>query len=74
MGADLTEFKSFTTCLDSESRGYAIGESDKIRLVHNSFAKPETFLQDDEKDDKYNQKGDAYHFVAYLPFEGHVYE
>lgn len=74
LGEDLREFKAFSTVLDSESRGYAIGESDKLRLVHNAFARQESFLQDDDKDDPRQKKGDAYHFVAYVPYQGQVYE
>ena len=52
-----------------------IGESDVVRIAHNSFARPEVFVSDDEK---YSKKGtkteEAYHFIAYVPFEGNVYE
>ena len=40
----IQEFRDFSQHLDSESRGYAIGESELIRNVHNSYARPEPFI------------------------------
>lgn len=95
--AFLSRFDSYY----STDPGYAISNSDIIRTAHNSFARPEVFVSDDEK---YSKKGkdknialpqcfpisltliffclqyiggrseDAYHFIAYLPFNGCVYE
>jgi ubiquitin carboxyl-terminal hydrolase L5 len=75
IGAALSEFREFTMWLDPESRGIEIGNHARIRAVHNSFARPEPFVMDDE--DKKNRKGkeqEVFHFVAYIPFQGHVYE
>lgn len=75
IGTALSEFREFTMWLDPESRGMEIGNHERIRTVHNSFARPEPFVMDDE--DKKNRKGEeqeAFHFVAYIPFQGHVYE
>jgi ubiquitin carboxyl-terminal hydrolase L5 len=58
--------------LDPKDRGLALGNSDAIRTAHNSFAHPEPFFFSGKKKAK---EGDAiYHFVAYVPFKGHVYE
>ena len=76
-GPVLGELKAFTSQLDPESRGMVIGSSDAIRAAHNSFARPEPFLQDeddDSKDSKNKQSEDVYHFIAYVPFRGSVYE
>jgi ubiquitin carboxyl-terminal hydrolase L5 len=75
IGSALSEFREFTMWLDPESRGIEIGNHERIRTVHNSFARPEPFVMDEE--DKKNRKGkeqEAFHFVAYVPFRGHVYE
>jgi ubiquitin carboxyl-terminal hydrolase L5 len=75
IGTALSEFREFTMWLDPESRGIEIGNSQLIRGAHNSFARPEPFVMDEE--DKKNRKGkeqEAFHFVAYIPFQGHVYE
>lgn len=73
IGDNLREFKSFSLALDSESRGFAIGDCDSIRLIHNSFARPEPFFSEESKA-QHGQKEDAYHFIAFVPFEGKVYE
>jgi len=71
IGDTLTEFKQFTDGLDEESRGYAIGSSDKIRTTHNSF-RPNVSLEISQDEDK--KKGDAFHFVSYVWHKGTVYE
>ena len=57
---------------DSESRGLAIGNSDTIRLTHNSFARNDSFFIEESK--LKSGKGDAHHFIAYVPYGGNVYE
>ena len=72
LGGVLNNFREFCLPLDSYSRGLAIGESEDIRKLHNSFAKPEPVLiqgsRKAEKDD------DVFHFVAYMHKEGCLYE
>jgi ubiquitin carboxyl-terminal hydrolase L5 len=76
LGEDLGNFKSFAGAgIDSESLGVAIGSHDLIRTVHNSFARPDPFVADDEdKDNKKGKSEDVYHFVAYVTHNGNVYE
>lgn len=74
LGDELTEFKSFVSILDPESRGMAIENSDRIREVHNSFARNEPFMTEDSKHDKNAEHEDAHHFIAFLPHMGCVYE
>jgi len=71
LGTTLSEFKLFTEGLDDESKGYAIGSSDSIKNIHNSF-KPNISLEISHDDDK--KKGDAFHFVSYIWHKGTVYE
>lgn len=76
LGEALSDFKAFSTeGLDSESLGLAIGSHDLIRNAHNAFARPDPFVMDpEEKKNLLDKGGDAYHFVAYVPFQGMVYE
>ena len=71
LGDTLSNFKQFTDGLDEESRGYAIGSSEKIRTTHNSF-RPNVSLEISQDEDK--KKGDAFHFVSYVWHKGTVYE
>lgn len=72
IGPKLAEFRDFTQAFDSEMKGEAISNSDMIKEAHNSFARPEPFCIDDSK--LSSGKGDAYHFIAFVPHEGAVYE
>lgn len=75
IGEQLGELKSFTQSLDPESKGLAIGNYEPVRLAHNAFARADPFIQDD--DDKKRRSGeteDAFHFIAYIPFRGCIYE
>ena len=73
LGDELAEFKSFGSMLDGETRGMAIGSSDSIRVTHNSFSRPEPFISEEVKAQR-GEKEDVYHFIAYVPFRGSVYE
>lgn len=73
IGPELAEFKAFSLALDCESRGYAIGDCERLRVVHNSFARADPFFIEEAKN-AHAEKEDAFHFVAYIPFQGRVYE
>ena len=53
-------------------KGTSIGNSEVIREVHNAFARPELFVG--EQVIRSAKDEDAYHFVAYIPHNGVVYE
>ncbi|KRX04035.1 hypothetical protein PPERSA_12482 [Pseudocohnilembus persalinus] len=71
-GSELQYFKQETKDFDPQLRGEALSNQELIRTVHNSFQKPEPFDFYQDPNDK--QKGDAYHFISYVPFKGKVYE
>jgi len=71
LGSTLTEFKDFSQAFDPHMRGLTLSNSDKIRDVHNSFARQQLF-EFESRDDK--KEEDAFHFIAYIPFKGRLYE
>jgi ubiquitin carboxyl-terminal hydrolase L5 len=71
IGGELSTFKAFTQELPADARGMAIGHCSPIRTAHNSFARPEPFVFDGKKA---TEDDDVFHFVAYVPVDGQVYE
>ena len=74
LGETLNCFKEFTLSLPYDMRGDMIGQQELIRAKHNSFARNDPFISTQDKDVSDKEKGDAFHFVAYTPVHGNVYE
>lgn len=72
VGSQLREFKEFTAGFPAEFRGEALSNSELIRDVHNSFAKSSPFV--DETQRVATEDDDVYHFIAYTPINGVLYE
>lgn len=72
IGDALKDFREFTMALPPEFRGEALSNSELIRDVHNSFAKSSPFA--DETQRTTGEAEDVYHFVAYTPIGGTLYE
>ncbi|KAI1423755.1 ubiquitin carboxyl-terminal hydrolase [Xylaria sp. FL1777] len=72
IGTPLREFRDFTMVLPPEFRGEALSNSELIRDVHNSFAKSSPFV--DETQRTSGEPEDAFHFIAYTPVHGTLYE
>jgi len=69
VGENLKNIKSFSTGMTSEDKGWAIGNSEVIREVHNSFARQDPFtIEEDEKQAK--EDDDVFHFIGYVPHGG----
>eukprot|EP00754_Rhynchopus_humris_P041740 Rhum_TRINITY_DN25282_c0_g2::Rhum_TRINITY_DN25282_c0_g2_i1::g.181722::m.181722/K05610/UCHL5, UCH37; ubiquitin carboxyl-terminal hydrolase L5 len=69
-GTALKEFKEFTGPLSADQRGECLGAHETIRDVHNSFARTQCFTFEGSA----SEDDDAYHFTAYIPKCGAVYE
>ncbi|MCJ1255090.1 hypothetical protein MMC24_002906 [Lignoscripta atroalba] len=72
IGSQLRDFKDFTGAFPSELRGEALSNSELIRDVHNSFARASPFI--DETQRTATEDDDVYHFIAYTPINGTLYE
>ena len=72
VGSSMREFKEFTAGFPAEFKGEALSNSELIRDVHNSFAKSSPFV--DETQRVATEDDDVYHFIAYTPINGILYE
>ncbi|KAF9026184.1 ubiquitin carboxyl-terminal hydrolase [Podila verticillata] len=73
IGEELTNFKAFVSDFPAELKGHAISNSDVIRTIHNSFARSDPFIND-MHDPNAKEKEDLFHFIAYTPVNGNLYE
>ena len=67
-----SEFKDFVKDFDSDFKGMTLSNSEKIRTIHNSYAKQTVFEVD--KSMIRTSKEDPFHFVTYLPINGKLVE
>jgi ubiquitin carboxyl-terminal hydrolase L5 len=64
LGDTLTAFKEFTAGLPPRDRGNCLEACDAVRIAHNSFARPEPFINDERRATK---SDDVFHFAAFVP-------
>ncbi|CAI7677519.1 unnamed protein product [Penicillium pancosmium] len=73
LGTELASFKDFTTGFPPELRGEALSNSEAIRTAHNTFAKSSPFADETTRPQD-EEGGDVFHFIAYTPINGTLYE
>ncbi|KAJ5332713.1 Peptidase C12 [Penicillium brevicompactum] len=74
LGPELQSFKEFTTGFPAELRGEALSNSEAIRSAHNSFARASPFADETARPQDEENSADVYHFIAYTPVNGKLYE
>ena len=72
IGPHLRDFKQFTADMPPDLKGLTLTNATIIRNAHNSFRPPDTALM--LKQSKKGKAEDAYHYVAYLPILGRLWE
>lgn len=73
LGKELKSFKDFTNGFPAELLGEALSNSEAIRTAHNSFARASPFADETARPDE-AAAADVYHFIAYTPVNGVLYE
>lgn len=73
IGPTLRDFREFTMVLPPEFRGEALSNAELIRDVHNSFSKSSPFVDETQRNPD-DPTEDAFHFIAYTPINGKLYE
>lgn len=70
LGPTLSDFKDFTKAFDPNLKGVSLSNSEQVKKVHNSFARQQVF----EYDASAPKSDENYHFIAYMPINGRLYE
>lgn len=74
IGPELHSFKDFTAGFPPELRGEALSNSESIRTAHNTFARASPFADETARPQDDGPGADVYHFIAYTPVNGTLYE
>ena len=74
IGDELTNLRAFSTGLPSREKGHVIGNSEKIRIAHNSFTRQDPFVMDEESRPAGGKDEDVFHFISFVPFKNQLYE
>lgn len=76
LGETISNFGEFSDAFDPDLRGETISNSEEIRAVHNSFSRPNPFIDEEDKDNREQDENNdgLYHFISYMPINGKLYE
>lgn len=73
IGPELNNLYQFSMGLPAKDKGHAIGNSEKIRVAHNSFTRQDPFFMEEETKPA-TDDDDVFHFISFVPFNGQLYE
>ena len=79
IGPTLVQLKTFSTGLDAESKGYAIGNMPELAAAHNNHARPDLPLPNNVKKGSVGASAhtvtmDTFHYVSYVPIGNRLFE
>lgn len=78
LGNDLSYFREFTKDFTSPLKGLAMTNYERFRDVHNAFSRPAEMenmeIPASKKKSIHTEEDQAYHFIAYVPKNGKVWE
>jgi len=75
LGATLAQLKHFTAGMNSEDKGFAIGNVPALARAHNSHARPEAPRRQEKQPAISSVRTmEAFHFVSYVPINGRLFE
>lgn len=75
LGDMLSELKDFSKNMNSEDKGFAIGNLQPLAKAHNSHARPEAPRKRERMQGlSASRTLEAFHFVSYVPIRGRLFE
>lgn len=74
LSPELLEIRDFCEALDFHMRGEVIGGSEILRNYHNEMCAPVNFVEEQNQNYPKGAHQDAFHYVAFVPVNGNIYE
>ncbi|KAL5013369.1 hypothetical protein ScPMuIL_007639 [Solemya velum] len=75
LGETLTKLKKFSKHMNPQNKGFAIGNMPELARAHNSHARFEPqHLPEKQQGISTTRTMEAFHFVSYVPVNGHLFE
>lgn len=76
LGETLARLKTHTKAMSPENKGWAIGNTPELACAHNSHAMSQAKRRLDKSSGISTGRftGEAFHFVSFVPIDGHLFE
>ncbi|KAH3816861.1 hypothetical protein DPMN_118384, partial [Dreissena polymorpha] len=74
LGETLAHLKTYSSNMNPENKGYAIGNIPELARAHNSHARKEVSHLPEKLQGMTVRTMEAFHFVSYVPINGHLFE